>query len=173
MPPDLDFYKISHNYVNIVQPSSIAPQRQRSKSALRCGAGDHFHSSITFFSLPWSNPPFSNPHGSSRLKGDTLDQRQVSENSDSFVHVRNNERWQAITFRLVTWSFTSGLPAEINLETEEEKEKEEEEVGVEGVKKSSKMPSLTTRKRDGQPERCFLLSSRGRRKLSASLCAFT
>lgn len=92
VPPELDFYKISHNYVNIVQPSSIAPRRQWSKSALRFRAGDHFHSSITFFSLPWSNPPFSNPYGSSRPEGNTLDQRQVSENSDSFVYVKNNER---------------------------------------------------------------------------------
>lgn len=76
---------------------------------------------------------------SSSLKENTLNQRQVSENSDSFVYVKNDERWQAITFRLVTWSFASGLPIKINLETGKNKEKEEEreeEVGSEKAEKS-------------------------------------
>ena len=110
---------------------------QRSKSAHKFGVGDLFQSSVTFFLLPWSNPPFPNPHGSPGLRENTLNQRQVLENSDSFVYVKNNERWRAIPFELVTWSFAPGLPAKINLETGKKKGKEEEEDGGEEEEKGS------------------------------------
>lgn len=142
--------------------------------ALKCN-GLKMHTSLELeifsnlplhFLLPWSNPTFPNPCTSLGLRENTLNQGQISDTSDSFVYVKNNERWQAIAFRLVTWSFALGLPARINLETgkKEENEKEEE---VRGGRRT--LPEKA-RDRDGPPGRCFFFfSSRGRRKLSKSL----
>lgn len=141
--------------------------------ALKC-TGLKMHTSLELeifsnlplhFLLPWSNPPFPNPCTSLSVRENTLNQGQVSDTSDSFVYVKNNERWQAIAFRLVTWSFALGLPAKINLETGKKKENEKEEE----VREGRRMLPVKARNRDGPPGRCFFLSSRGRRKLSKSL----
>ena len=145
--------------------------------ALKCN-GLKMHASLELeifsnlplhFLLPWSNPPFPNPCTSLSLRENTLNQGQVSDTSDSFVYVKNNERWQAITFRLVTWSFALGLPAKINLETEKKKENEKEEE----VRGGRRMLPAKARNRDGPPGRCFFSQLKGQEKIEQiSVCGF-
>lgn len=118
------------------------------------------------FLLPWSNPPFPNPCTSLGLRKNTLNQGQVSDTSDSFVYVKNNERWQAIAFRLVTWSFALGPPAKINLETGKKEENEKEE-----VRGGRRMLLKKARNRDGPPGRCFFSQLKGQEKIEQiSVC---
>ena len=145
--------------------------------ALKCN-GLKMHASLELeifsnlplhFLLPWSNPPFPNPCTSLGLRENTLNQGQVSDTSDSFVYVKNNERWQAIAFRLVTWSFALGLPAKINLETEKKKENEKEEE----VRGGRRMLPVKARNRDGPPGRCFFSQLKGQEKIEQiSVCEF-
>ena len=145
--------------------------------ALKCN-GLKMHASLELeifsnlplhFLWPWSTPPFPNPCTSLSLRENTLNQGQVSDTSDSFVYVKNNERWQAITFRLVTWSFALGLPAKINLETEKKKENEKEEE----VRGGRRMLPTKARNRDGPPGRCFFSQLKGQEKIEQiSVCGF-